>query len=233
MPEYISAAATLAKNDPPFFLAKVDATEQKKIAEEYGIQGFPTLKWFHNGEATDYQGGRTGDAIVSWILKKTGPPSVELTCEQVKEKASSDKFSIVYFGSNNEHELYTEAHAKYSEAEDKIQFYHNNEATCAQEHGVTGNGLVFFRQIETKVNVYDGKADKDSLAAWVKPLQVPTVFAFTEDEIEAVFGQQQNTLILFRSEDDDQSDFMKVFREAASAHKGKMLFSYAGSANQI
>jgi len=214
-------------------LAKVDATEQKKVAEEYGIQGFPTLKWFHNGEATDYQGGRTADAIVAWILKKTGPPSTELTCAQVKEKTASDKFSLVYFGSNNEHELYTEAHAKLSDTEDKITFYHNHEATCAQEHGVTGNGLVFFRQFETKQNLYDGKADKESLSAWIKPLQVPTVFAFTEDEIEAVFGQQQSTLILFRSEDDDQSDFMKVYREAAAAHKGKMLFSYAGSANQI
>jgi len=38
---------------------------------------------------------------------------------------------------------------------------------------------------------------------------------------------------LFRSEEDDQADFMKVFREAAVAHKGKMLFAYAGDANQI
>ena len=45
-PEYEQAAETLAKNDPPFFLAKVDATEQKKVSEEFGIQGFPTLKWF-------------------------------------------------------------------------------------------------------------------------------------------------------------------------------------------
>jgi hypothetical protein len=33
----MAAAETLAKNDPPFFLAKVDATEQKKVAEEFGI----------------------------------------------------------------------------------------------------------------------------------------------------------------------------------------------------
>ena len=45
-PEYIQAAETLAKNDPPFFVAKVDATEQKKVSEEFGVQGFPTLKWF-------------------------------------------------------------------------------------------------------------------------------------------------------------------------------------------
>lgn len=62
---------------------------------------------------------------------------------------------------------------------------------------------------------------------------VPTVFAFTEDEIEAVFGQQQEVLLLFRAETDNDSAFQKVFEEAASTFKGKILFSYAGTANQI
>lgn len=93
--------------------------------------------------------------------------------------------------------------------------------------------LVFYRTFETKVNVYDGKADKDAFNTWMKPLMVPTVFPFTEDEIEAVFGQQQKTVILFRSEDDDSAPFMDVFKQAAEKYKGKMLFSYAGSANQI
>jgi len=49
-PEYSEAALVLQKNDPPLSLAKVDATEQKKLAERFGIQGFPTLIWFNNGE---------------------------------------------------------------------------------------------------------------------------------------------------------------------------------------
>jgi len=230
-PEFAAAAETLSKNDPPFSIAKLDATEHKKSAEEFGIQGFPTLKWFHNGEATEYQGGRTADAIVSWILKKTGPASAELTCAQVAEKSASDKFSLVYFGALD-NALYTEAHVKLAENEEKIQFYHA-DASCGADLGVSGDALVFFRQFETKQNNYDGAADKDSLQAWIKPLQVPTVFAFTEDEIEAVFGQQQSTLILFRSEDDDQADYMNLYREAAVANKGKILFAYAGTANQI
>jgi hypothetical protein len=36
-PEYEKAAEILMKNDPPFSLAKVDATEQKKLAEKYAI----------------------------------------------------------------------------------------------------------------------------------------------------------------------------------------------------
>ena len=45
-PEYEKAAEELAKNDPPLYVAKVDATEQKKLGERFGVQGFPTLKWF-------------------------------------------------------------------------------------------------------------------------------------------------------------------------------------------
>lgn len=45
-PEYSAAAEVLAKNDPPLSLAKVDATAEKKLAEKYGIQGFPTLFFF-------------------------------------------------------------------------------------------------------------------------------------------------------------------------------------------
>jgi len=213
------------------FLAKVDATEQKKVAEEYGVQGFPTLKWFHNGEAVEYTGGRTADTIVSWILKKTGPASAELTCAQVTEKSESAKFAVVYFGALD-NALYTDAHIGFAQSEEKIQFFHA-DASCAAEFGASADSIVFFRQFETKTNLYEGAADKDALAAWVKPLQVATVFAFTEDEIEAVFGQQQNTLILFRSEDDDQADYMTLYREAAEAHKGKILFAYAGTANQI
>ena len=46
---------------------------------------------------------------------------------------------------------------------------------------------------------------------FVKPLMVPTIFEFSEDEIEAIFGNQQNTAILFRDEADKEAGFMKTF----------------------
>jgi len=40
-------------------LAKVDTTVNKKLGERYDIKGFPTLKWFKDGEVLEYSGGRT------------------------------------------------------------------------------------------------------------------------------------------------------------------------------
>lgn len=232
-PEYAAAAQVLAKNDPPVPLAKVDATENKALAERFGIQGFPTLYWFVNGEKMEYGGGRTKDTIVSWVLKKSGPPSTEVTCAALKEKVEESKFVLAYFG-DLANALYTDAHMSFAAAEDGITFVHTTDADCAKENGVaTVPGLAFFRKFEESPLAYSGSADKDALVAWTKPLRVPTVFEFTDDEIEPIFGQQQATVFLFRSKEDASAPFQAVFEEAAKAHKGKMLFSYSGVSDGI
>lgn len=118
-------------------------------------------------------------------------------------------------------------HAPYASAEDKIAFVHVNDEACEKELGFKRPSFVFFRKFESEENVYEGKQDKDSLIEWVKPLMVPTVFEFTEDEIEAVFGQQNPTILLFRGSDEKDAAFMETFKTAATTHKGKMLFSYS------
>lgn len=57
-PEY-EKAAKLLKNVP---LAKVDATVETEIGKRFDIQGFPTLKFWKDGqEPIDYDGGRDSD----------------------------------------------------------------------------------------------------------------------------------------------------------------------------
>jgi protein disulfide-isomerase A6 len=55
-------------------IAKVDADAHKELGSRFGIQGFPTLKWFPKGSTTpeDYQGGRTADEIVTFVNNKAG-----------------------------------------------------------------------------------------------------------------------------------------------------------------
>ena len=45
-PEYAAAAAELATQNPPIYIAKVDATENNALAERFEVKGFPTLIWF-------------------------------------------------------------------------------------------------------------------------------------------------------------------------------------------
>jgi len=172
----------------------------------------------------EYNGGREKDTIVSWILKKTGPPSIEATCDELKKHIEEKKFVMVHFGAESDAARAT--HTGFAQTNDKFSFFHNTDAACASSYGASG--ITLFRKFEETQVAYTGANDSDSLAAWAQPLTVPMVFLFEEDMIEPIFDKQQNVVFLFRGDKDKDSAFQKTFEEAAKAHKGKLLFSYSG-----
>ena len=55
-PQYAAAATALAEENSEIKLAKVDATEESELAQSFGVQGYPTIKFFKNGNPMDYSG---------------------------------------------------------------------------------------------------------------------------------------------------------------------------------
>jgi len=93
-PEYEEAASTF-KGRAGF--AAVDGTEEEMLSRVYGIQGYPTLKWFFRGRvASDYSGPRTGEAITAWVERRLEPAYTELeeTADLSEAFEMSDDTSI-------------------------------------------------------------------------------------------------------------------------------------------
>jgi protein disulfide-isomerase A6 len=90
-------------------IAKVDADAEKSLGARFGVQGFPTLKFFDGKSAKpeDYTGGRDLESLTAFIAEKTGvrarkrqtPPSsvVMLTDDSFKKEVGSDKNVFVAF----------------------------------------------------------------------------------------------------------------------------------------
>lgn len=71
-PEWAKAATELKGKVK---LGALDATAYQSKAQEYGVQGYPTIKFFPGGvksrnDATNYDGGRTAADIVTFALDK-------------------------------------------------------------------------------------------------------------------------------------------------------------------
>lgn len=59
----------LKEDDPPIILAKVDATVESELAQQYDVQGYPTIKVFRKGKASEYKGKRDQHGTCSFVYK--------------------------------------------------------------------------------------------------------------------------------------------------------------------
>jgi protein disulfide-isomerase A1 len=55
---YEKAADALKEQGSAVKLAKVECTTETELAERFEIQGYPTLKWFRNGQHIEFTGPR-------------------------------------------------------------------------------------------------------------------------------------------------------------------------------
>lgn len=97
-PEWAKAARELKGKVK---LGALDATAHQAKAQEYGVQGYPTIKYFAGGkksrsDVSDYDGGRTAGDIVTWALDKYTenipvPEVYELYSEEQAQLACNEK----------------------------------------------------------------------------------------------------------------------------------------------
>ncbi|KAL9640420.1 MAG: hypothetical protein Q9164_000302 [Protoblastenia rupestris] len=108
-PVYEELAAKLDFAKDKVSIAKVDADAEKDLGKRFGVNGYPTLKWFDgkNDKPEDYSGGRDLESLQDFVVAKTGikikkkaspPSSVEtLTDVSFKAEIGGDKDVLVAF----------------------------------------------------------------------------------------------------------------------------------------
>ncbi|KAF2468824.1 disulfide isomerase [Lindgomyces ingoldianus] len=108
-PVYEELATTFAHASDKVTVGKVDADEHKDLGRKFGVQGFPTLKWFDgkSDKPAEYDGGRDLESLQKWITEKTGVrpkikaklPSqvVMLDNQSFKEKVGKEQHVLVAF----------------------------------------------------------------------------------------------------------------------------------------
>jgi len=223
-PEYAKAAGILAEKGSSIALAKLDATEEPKIAEQFEVRGYPTLKFFRNGKDTEYNGGRTADTIVSWLEKKTGPPAKTLaTVDEAKAFVADNDIAIIGFFDSVDSDG-AKAFLAAAGNMDDFPFGIATEAAVLAEYKAAG--VVIFKNFDEGRNDLEGEVTEESVAAFVAGNSLPLVVDFSQDTAQKIFsGDIKSHLLLFMSAAaEDHAAKVEIARGIAKDHKGQMLF---------
>ncbi|KAI1767434.1 disulfide isomerase [Hypoxylon sp. FL1150] len=165
-------------------IAKVDADAERDLGRKYGVQGFPTLKWFDgkSDKPTDYNGGRDLESLTKFITENTGAkakkklemPSLVnmLTDTSFKEIVGGDKDVFVAFTAPWCGHCKALAPTWETLAEDfvnenvviaKVDAEADNSKATASEQGVSSYPTIkFFPKGSTEGEAYNGgRSEKD------------------------------------------------------------------------
>merc|ERR1711931_421306 len=172
-PEYAKAAGILAEKESKIVLAKLDATEEGSVAEKFEVRGYPTLKFFRNGKATEYGGGRTADTIVSWLEKKTGPPSLALaSVEEATAFVSGKDVAVIGVFADQTTEA-AKAYLAAASAIDDIPFAITSSAEVAAEHKIEGEAVLLLKTFDDGRAVLSEGITEEAVASFIAGESLP------------------------------------------------------------
>ena len=240
-PEYAAAATKVKEVDASIVIGKVDATVEKDLASRFGIQGFPTIKWFVDGEVvTDYSAGRSANEMAAWVKKKTGPPSIVL--ETVAELETAKEEGISMFGyftkfEGDEHAAFESLAAK---TEDAV-FFKTSNAEVAKALGLSsapafmvGRNYPEFGFESVSGVGHSAMAGADDLsarlAALLKEEKLPAFVEFSPATANRIFdsGIDHQVIVVAPTESFAEGGALrKDLLAASAATKGKIVLVIA------
>ncbi|KAG3259316.1 protein disulfide-isomerase A2 isoform X4 [Ictidomys tridecemlineatus] len=232
-PEYSKAAALLAAESVTATLAKVDGPAEQELTEEFGVTGYPTLKFFRDGNRThpeEYTGPREAKGIVEWLKRRVGSSATRLEDEE-SAQALMDAGDVVVIGffQDLEDEDVATFLALARDALD-MTFGFTDQPKLFQKFGLTKDTVVLFKKFD------EGRADfpvdeelgldLGDLSRFLITHSMLLVTEFSNQTSRRIFGARiLNHLLLFVNQTlASHRELLEGFREAAPPLRGQVLF---------
>lgn len=208
----------------------MDATANPRLTKEYGIRGFPTLKFFRNGIGSDYDYGRTKEEIIDFMQSKSGPLSVTFfSSAELKEKLNAEPTTIVGYFESTESKEYKEWYAIISSL-DEVNAVHITSDTVAEEMGVEIPSIYIYDDASTKIEF---TGDIRDMKKWLILNSLPLIVPFSQTYSKKLFSSEHDVrtqLIVFAPEK-ELGDTSSVLEKVARTFHGKLFVVHIPSQN--
>lgn len=104
-PTWIELGKDLQVINPDINVGRLDATRFQAVTQKFGVQGFPTIKFFQGKKEFEYRGPRTKDDIMAFVYRAQGPSTKPLL-DEITLKAARGKHEVFYlYVGKDDHKL--------------------------------------------------------------------------------------------------------------------------------
>ncbi|KAI6047144.1 thioredoxin-like protein [Pisolithus marmoratus] len=225
-PHYEEAATALKDKD--IKLAKVDCVDQAELCQAHGIQGYPTLKVFRRGEATDYAGPRKADGIISYMIKQSLPAVSQVTATNLTEFQHADKIVAVAFVTSTSDALAPEFSVTAEKHRDDYLFGITTDPEAIAAAGVSAPAIVVYRSFDEPASEYPypiSSITANDLENWLQELTIPIIGEVNGDTYSIYVTSGRPLGYLFVDPNDEKSQaYIEALRPVASKYRGKVNF---------
>lgn len=225
-PHYEEAATVLKDKD--IKLAKVDCVDQADLCQSHGVQGYPTLKVFRNGEPTDYSGPRKADGIISYMTKQSLPAVSQVTASNLNEFQNADKIVVLAYVSSTTKAPEPEFSAAAEKHRDEYLFGITSDAEAISAAGVTPPTIVVYRNFDEHVTEYPypaSAATVGEIEGWVQQLSVPIIGEVNGETYSMYASSGKPLAYLFVDPTDEKSDeYIAALKPVAVKYRGEINF---------
>ncbi|KAF9510848.1 hypothetical protein BS47DRAFT_1377367 [Hydnum rufescens UP504] len=226
-PHYDEAATSLKEKN--IKLAKVDCVDQADLCQQHSIAGYPTLKVYKNGTATDYNGPRKADGIISYMIKQSLPAVTPVTAENHEEFIKADKVVVVAYVASTE-----DASPVFSDVAEALReeylFGQTADEAAIQAAGVKPPAVVLYKTFD-EGRVDFGSAEvasvtTESLTAFIKGNSVPLLDQISGENYAVYATSGLPLAYLFVDPEDPKKDeYINELMPIAKEHKGLLVLT--------
>ena len=230
-PEFSKAASILKKDN--LILAKLDASNNRKIAKKYEIKGFPTVYLFMEGDQFEYLDARNYTNIVNWMKEKTGEMYKKFNdIDDIEITRKRNQVVFIYFGKDNKDISLINKVSRNHDVYFNYQFIiaEPNETILNKYKVKEGNFVLYknYREDKSKV-VFKGNLVENEINRFIIKYALPKIMKFTERASQLIFGQNQPGLFLYINPKDKRYNELKdLFSEIADEVTGKLQVIVTG-----
>ncbi|KAK0593180.1 hypothetical protein LWI29_032425 [Acer saccharum] len=227
VPEYAAAATQLKGSE--VVLAKVDALRERRLANKYGVDGYPSLIFFVGGVDLERCYHRDREALVNYTKTKIALGVYTITTTQQAEGVLMAESTVAFLHSIKCQDCKELVAA--SKMHTDVIFYQSDSPDVAKIFQIdypeiNHSALVLVEKKSQQFNHFDGQFSKSAISEFVSMNKLPLVITFGTENAPSILNSPLKQLWLFDLTHDSKK-VKSVFQEVAKAYKGKILFVYA------